>query len=134
MRAAAHAGWRGAKEGVLANTVAQMERLGADSSRIAAAIGPTIAQPSYEVDAGFRDAFLADEPASDRFFASGKPGHFQFDLPGFVAVQLAAAYVGKVENLGLDTYADSARFYSFRRATHRGEATYGRQGAFIGLG
>ncbi|WP_226662677.1 peptidoglycan editing factor PgeF [Alteriqipengyuania lutimaris] len=132
--AAAHAGWRGAKEGVLANTVAEMERLGADRSRIGAAIGPTIAQPSYEVDAGFRDAFLADDPATDRFFASGKPGHFQFDLPGFVAAQLAAAGVGKVENLGLDTYADPARFYSFRRATHRGEATYGRQGAFIGLG
>ncbi|XAP78729.1 peptidoglycan editing factor PgeF [Citromicrobium bathyomarinum] len=132
--AAAHAGWRGAKEGVLTNTVAEMERLGAGRSRIGAAIGPTIAQSSYEVDAGFRDAFLTDDPATDRFFASGKPSHFQFDLPGFVAAQLAAAGVGKVENLGLDTYADPARFYSFRRATHRGEATYGRQGAFIGLG
>ena len=131
--AAAHAGWRGAKEGVLANTIAQMVSLGAACENIAAAIGPTIAQASYEVDAAFRGAFLADDPAADRFFAPGKAGHYQFDLPGFVTAQLRACGIGRIENLALDTYAHPTRFYSFRRATHRGEATYGRQGAFIGL-
>ncbi len=131
--AAAHAGWRGAKEGVLANTVEQMLALGAQRGRIGAAIGPTIAQASYEVDAGFRDRFLEDDPANARFFEPGKPGHHQFDLPGFVAAQLKNAGIGSVENLALDTYGDAARFYSYRRATHRGEATYGRQGAFVGL-
>lgn len=131
--AAAHAGWRGAKGGVLSNTVEQMVSLGATRENIAAAIGPTIAQASYEVDAGFRNAFLADNRASARFFTEGEPGHFQFDLPGFVAAQLHAAGIERVENLALDTYAAPARFYSFRRATHQGEATYGRQGAFIGL-
>ncbi len=131
--AAAHAGWRGAKGGVLANTVETMLSLGASRERIAAAIGPTIAQPSYEVDAGFRDAFLSDDAESARFFVSGRPGHYQFDLPAFVAAQLKKAGIGIVEDLALDTYADPVRFYSFRRATHRGEANYGRQGAFIGL-
>ena len=131
--AAAHAGWRGAKEGVLANTVEAMVSLGAQRAQIAAAIGPTIAQASYEVDDGFRDQFLADDPASDDFFALGKPGHHQFDLPAFVAAQLRAAGVETIENTALDTYADPARFFSFRRATHRGEAAYGRQGSFIGL-
>ncbi|MBB3034482.1 peptidoglycan editing factor PgeF [Alteriqipengyuania lutimaris] len=131
--AATHAGWRGAKDGVLGNTVETMVSLGADRGRIVAAIGPTIAQASYEVDAGFRDAFLADDAATQAFFADGKPGHFQFDLPGFIASRLHAAGVGQVEDLALDTYAAPGAFYSFRRATHRGEATYGRQGAFIGL-
>ncbi len=131
--AAAHAGWRGAKGGVLANSVDAMVSLGAERGRIAAAIGPTIAQTSYEVDEAFRDAFLADDPASDRFFAPGAPHHYQFDLPAFVAAQLRVAGLKQVEDTGLDTYADAARFYSFRRATHRGEAAYGRQGAFIGL-
>lgn len=131
--AAAHAGWRGAKNGVLRNTVETMVSLGADRSRIVAAIGPTIAQASYEVDEGFRDAFLAGDPATASFFADGKPDHFQFDLPGFIAARLRAADVERVEDLALDTYEAPDRFYSFRRATHRGEATYGRQGAFIGL-
>jgi len=132
--AAAHAGWRGAKGGVLANTVAAMVAAGADRSRIAAAIGPTIAQPSYEVDEAFRKDFISDEPRNAQYFTQGRPGHFQFDLPAFVAAQLRLAGVEKVQDTALDTYGDAERFYSFRRATHQGQPTYGRQGAFIGLG
>jgi len=127
---AAHAGWRGAHDGVLENVVAAMERLGAARERIAAAIGPAIAQPSYEVDARFREAFAA---ADERFFAPGREGHRQFDLEGYAAARLRAAGVGTVDRLGLDTYADEARFFSYRRATHRGEPTYGRQFSLIGL-
>jgi len=127
---AAHAGWRGAHGGVLESTVAAMERLGARRERIAAAVGPAIAQPSYEVDARFRDAFAeGDAP----LFAPGREGHWQFDLEGYVVARLRAAGVGGIDALGLDTYADEARFFSFRRATHRGEPTYGRQFSLIGL-
>jgi len=127
---AAHAGWKGAHGGVIEATVSAMEELGARRERIAAAIGPCIAQASYEVGEGFREAF---EPADWRHFTAGRPGHFQFDLEAFVAAQLARAGVGCVDPLGLDTYGDEARFYSFRRATHRGEAHYGRQLSLIGL-
>jgi YfiH family protein len=127
---AAHAGWRGAHGGVLENTVAAMERLGAARERIAAAIGPAIAQPSYEVDTRFRESFGADD---DRFFVPGREGHWQFDLEGYAAARLRAAGVGSVEALGLDTYADEGRFFSYRRATHRGEPGYGRQFSLIGL-
>lgn len=127
---AAHAGWRGAHSGVLENTVAAMERLGADRAHIVAAIGPAIAQPSYEVDGRFRDNFGPDDAA---FFAPGRPGHWQFDLEGYAARRLSEAGVGTVEPLGLDTYADETRFFSYRRATHRGEPTYGRQFSLIGL-
>ena len=127
---AAHAGWRGAHGGVIENVVTAMERLGARAGRIAAAVGPAIAQPSYEVDARFRDAFAADD---ERFFAPGRGGRWQFDLEGYVAARLRAAGVGSVDRLGLDTYADEARFFSYRRATHRGEPTYGRQFSLIGL-
>jgi len=127
---AAHAGWRGAHGGVIENTLAAMERLGASTGRIAAAIGPAIAQASYEVDAKFRDNF---GPNDEAFFIPGRPGHWQFDLEGYAARRLRVAGVGTVEPLGLDTYSDEDRFFSYRRATHRGEPTYGRQFSLIGL-
>jgi YfiH family protein len=127
---AAHAGWRGAHGGVLAATVEAMQALGARPERMAAAVGPCIAQPSYEVTEDFRVQFAPDDA---RFFAPGTPRHWQFDLPGYVAARLAAAGVGTIDVLGDDTYADPARFFSFRRATHRGEPTYGRHLSLIGL-
>jgi polyphenol oxidase len=130
---AAHAGWKGAIAGVTDRTVAAMQALGARPERIVAAIGPTIAQASYEVDDGLRARFLAQDAANARFFAAGKPGHWQFDLPGYVAGRLVRAGVGTVENLAFDTYAAPDRFFSFRRATHRGEPAYGRQMSLIGL-
>ena len=128
--AAAHAGWRGGVGGVIENTLDAMEALGARRSRIVAAIGPTIAQASYEVDAALRDQF---DPAAHRFFAPGAPDRWQFDLPGFVAERLRAAGIAAVEDLAEDTYAQPNRFFSFRRATHRGEPTGGRQTSGIGL-
>ena len=169
---AAHAGWNGALAGVTDATLAAMEALGAKRERIAAAIGPCIAQVSYEVDDDFEARF---GPENARFFTRSLPdpplqgevprrgggvstpalsplrqplqgchlplqgriareGHAWFDLEGYVAMRLEAAGVGKVEKLGLDTYADESRFYSYRRATHRGEPGYGREIAVIGMG
>ncbi len=119
---AAHAGWKGAIGGVTDRTVAAMEALGARREAIVAAIGPCIAQASYEVDQDFAARFFAEDRGNARFFAQGKPGHWQFDLEGYVAHRLETAGLAGVERLGLDTYADPARFFSFRRATHLGEA------------
>lgn len=130
---AAHSGWRGAFAGVGEATVDAMERLGAARARIRAVIGPCIAQRSYEVDDGFLRTICADSPADERFFRAGKPGHHQFDLEGYVAARLASAGVGQVACLGEDTYSQPERFYSFRRATHRGEPDYGRQMGGIAL-
>lgn len=132
--AAAHAGWKGALGGVTDATVTAMEALGAARERIVAAVGPCIARASYEVDAGFRARFLDDDAANERFFADARAGHARFDLEGYVARRLAAAGVVRVETLGLDTYADEGRFFSYRRSTHRGEPGYGRQIAIIAVG
>lgn len=131
---AAHAGWKGALGGVLEATIAAMERIGARRERIACALGPTIAQASYEVGPEFVATFRAADDTHLRFFApSPKAGHAMFDLPGFIGMRLEAAGVAQFENLGLDTYADEDRFYSYRRATHRGEPDYGRGVAAIAL-
>ncbi|WP_157220049.1 peptidoglycan editing factor PgeF [Flavisphingomonas formosensis] len=131
---AAHAGWKGAFGGVIETTLAQMEALGADRGRIAAAIGPCIARASYEVDSGFLLRFTEADPENERFFADGRrEDHHQFDLEAYIASRLAGAGVLRVEALGLDTYADADRFFSFRRSTHRGEPDYGRQISLIGL-
>ena len=127
---AAHAGWRGAVGGVLENTVDAMVKLGADKSAISAAIGPTIAQPSYEVDEGFRSKFAAEDA---RFFAHGRQGHWQFDLPNFIVHRLRGMGVGEIADLALDTYTLENRYYSYRRATHRSEPSYGRHISMIGL-
>ena len=130
---AAHAGWKGALAGVTDSTIAAMEALGAKRERIAAAIGPCIAQASYEVDDDFEARFVVADTFNARFFKLGREGHAWFDLEGYVAMRLQAAGVGTVEKLALDTYADEPRFYSYRRATHRGEPGYGREIAVIGL-
>ena len=130
---AAHAGWRGALAGVTDSTIAAMEELGARRHRIAAAVGPCIAQLSYEVDEDFRQRFRDVEPGSERFFAESATGKPHFDLPAYVVHRLIAAGIEQVEALHLDTYAEPERFYSYRRATHRGEADYGRQASLIAL-
>jgi YfiH family protein len=131
--AAAHAGWKGALGGVIESTLALMERNGAERGRIAAAIGPVIARKSYEVDDAFLRRFAEAEPANERFFTSGREGHHQFDLEAYVLSRLAEAGVTRAEALGLDTYAEPDRFFSYRRATHKGEPTYGRQLSLIAL-
>lgn len=130
---AAHSGWKGALADIGPATVAAMEQLGADRARIVAAIGPTIARASYEVDLGFVDRFCAVDPANAHFFADGRAGHAQFDLEGFIAARLAAAGVRQVVAMGVDTYPDAARWFSFRRTTHAGEPDYGRQLSLIAL-
>lgn len=131
---AAHAGWKGAIGGVTDSTIAAMEALGADRSRIAAAIGPCIAQVSYEVDDGFLVRFCEDDPANERFFKPGRPGQQQFDLAGYVAARLASAGIGTVAITGQDTLGEEERFFSYRRATLAGEDGYGRQISLIGVG
>ena len=130
---AAHAGWRGARAGVIETTVAAMEQLGARRQWIAAAVGPCIGMNSYEVDAAFRDRFLADDEGNDAFFGRGLTGKPHFDLEAYVVERLRSAGIARVGAAHLDTYADPDRFFSYRYATHRGEPSYGRQVSLIGL-
>jgi YfiH family protein len=124
---AAHAGWRGALTGVIEAAIAAMEGLGADRDRITAALGPTIRQPNYEVGPEFVDRFLAGDPGNSRFFRpSQRAGHAMFDLSGYIAERVRNAGIVQFEDLGLCTYADPERFFSYRRTTRGGEPDYGR--------
>jgi YfiH family protein len=132
--AAAHAGWKGAFGGVLEATLDRMEALGARRGAVTAALGPCIRQASYEVGPEFAARFTAADPSNARFFApSERPAHALFDLAGYIVARLEAAGVGNVDDVGVDTYSDEARFFSFRRATHRAESDYGRLIAAIAL-
>jgi purine-nucleoside/S-methyl-5'-thioadenosine phosphorylase / adenosine deaminase len=124
---AAHAGWRGALSGVVEATVAAMERLGAKRIRVAAALGPTIRQSNYEVGPEFIERFLAADTANGRYFKpSEREDHAMFDLCGYIAQRVDQAGITQFEDLGLCTYEEPERFYSFRRSTHRNEPDYGR--------
>ena len=130
---AAHAGWRGALDGVLEATIDAMCDLGAARDRIAAVIGPSISQSAYEVGPEFFDAFMAADPQHAAFFAKGTDDRMQFDLPAFGLHRLRAAGIGSATWTGHCTYADPTRFYSYRRTTHAKEADYGRLIAAIRL-
>jgi len=130
---AAHAGWSGAIGGVLENTVAAMEALGAQPADIKAVIGPSISQRAYEVGPEFLDRFLDADPDYARFFAQGTGDRLQFDLPSFGLHRLRATGVGDASWTGHCTYSDPARFYSYRRSVHQKEADYGRLIAAICL-
>ncbi|GAB4577207.1 MAG: peptidoglycan editing factor PgeF [Roseibium sp.] len=131
---AAHSGWKGAVSGILRNTVAAMEALGAERGNITAVLGPTISRSAYEVGPEFRERFLQEHPGNDRYFtASKKPGHFMFDLPAFITQKLEALGLKAVFDMAICTYADEDRFFSYRRTTHRKEPDYGRQISAIAL-
>jgi len=131
---AAHSGWKGAFTGVAEATLDAMERLGADRRRVVAVLGPTISQTNYEVGPEFVERLRAADGANGRFFKeSARAGHAMFDLPGYIAARFRAAGVGRFVDLALCTYADERRFFSYRRATHRGEPDYGRLIAGIAL-
>jgi YfiH family protein len=124
---AAHAGWRGAFTGVIEATIAAMEQLGASRDNLVVALGPTIRQSNYEVGPEFIERFLAADIDNERFFApSSRDGHAMFDLTGYIADRVQRAGVGRFEDLGLCTYSDPERFYSYRRMSQRGEPDYGR--------
>ncbi len=132
---ACHAGWKGALSGITEATLAAMEKQGAVRIRTVAVIGPTISRSAYEVGPEFPKPFLDQDVAHEKYFTpSQKEGHFMFDLPGYLTDRLKSEGAGKVVNLDLCTYSDEARFYSFRRATHRGEKDYGRLISAIALG
>ncbi|MEC9312704.1 MAG: peptidoglycan editing factor PgeF [Pseudomonadota bacterium] len=130
---AAHAGWRGALDGVLSATVEAMVDLGATRRNILAVIGPTISQRAYEVGPEFFDDFMAEDPENARFFANGEGDRLLFDLPGLGLHKLRSAGVAEAEWTGHCTYSDPKRFYSYRRATHEKQADYGRLIACIRL-
>lgn len=130
---ASHSGWRGALTGVLESAIGAMERLGAKRERIVAVLGPTISQPNYEVGPEFLEKFTeADAANATYFLPSTRPGHAQFDLPGYIIARLAAAGVTAAW-IGCCTYAEEERFFSYRRGAHRGEPDYGRLLSAIAL-
>jgi YfiH family protein len=129
---AAHAGWRGAKDGVIEATISAMEQLGAQRQTIIAAIGPTINQTAYEVGPEFEEQFLAGCPNNGRFFRrDSADARAHFDLPAYVEARLAEARIGEIERQTLCTYGNESLFFSFRRSQHRSEGDYGRQIAAI---
>jgi YfiH family protein len=131
---AAHAGWKGAIGGVIEATIEAMEGLGADRARTVAVLGPTISAGAYEVGSEFVDRFVMDDKANEAFFRpSDRSGHAMFNLPAYIIGRLKRADVQEAVDLGLCTYIDEARFFSFRRMTHRGEPDYGRLVSAIAL-
>lgn len=131
---ACHAGWKGALTGISDATIALMEKLGAKRERIVAVLGPMIGAASYEVGPEFPKPFLEQNEGNSRYFKpSVKEGHYMFDLPAYLMMRLKQTGIGSTHNLGLDTYPDEAQFFSYRRATHRGETDYGRLISAIAL-
>ena len=124
---AAHAGWKGALNGILEATVNGMGSQGAEIDHIVCAIGPTIGPKSYEVGPEFKETFLDSDSTCNQFFAkSSRLGHYMFDLPSFIISRLSKIGINTVFNIDRDTYSDETSFYSYRRSSHKNEDDYGR--------
>lgn len=124
---AAHSGWKGAFTGIVGATVTAMEKLGARRERITAVLGPTISAKAYEVGPEFIERFKAENRTYARFFTpSERAAHAMFDLPAFIGLKAQEAGIGRFVDMGLCTYGDERRFFSYRRTTHRSEPDYGR--------
>lgn len=131
---AAHAGWKGATGGILENTIAAMEKIGAQRQNIVAVLGPTISQANYEVGPEFAERLTNLNNEYDQYLiASQRAEHFMFDLPAFIVRALKESGIAHVGWTGHCTYADEQNFFSYRRTTHRAEADYGRQTSAIML-
>lgn len=130
---AAHAGWGGALKGVLESTIAAMVNLGAELSTIKAAIGPCIGRTSYEVGKDFMTPFVEEDQNATQFFSSSHGDKYLFDLSAYVEFRLKRAGIGHILSVNKDTYALENEYFSFRRATHRGETDYGRQISAISI-
>lgn len=123
--AAAHAGWRGAKSGVIKNAISEMKKLGAQNIKVV--IGPMIQQESYEISQEFFDEFLTEKTGNQKFFMEGvKDGHYLFNLPAYVIEKLHEEKISEILNLETDTYQNELEFFSFRRSSHRQEKDCGR--------
>ncbi|HWJ17849.1 MAG TPA: peptidoglycan editing factor PgeF, partial [Geobacterales bacterium] len=125
--AAVHAGWKGAKAGIIESAVEAMETLGASGSRIAAAIGPAISEAAYEVGPEFKAAFIAGCTGNERYFSEARLGHIHFNLPQYVMDKLKILGIAHVNDAGVCTYGNESIFFSYRRSFHRREPDYGRQ-------
>jgi YfiH family protein len=131
---AAHAGWRGAVTGVVEAVVRSMVERGAQPARMHAAVGPCIAQASYEVGPEFPQPFQQQDPENSRFFVPSKrAGHFMFDLPGYVVSRLRRLGISAAASVARDTCAEADMFFSYRRMTLAGEKDYGRGLSVIAL-
>ncbi len=125
--AAVHAGWRGARDGVVENAIEAMESLGARASRISAAIGPAISEAAYEVGPEFKASFVTGQDGNGKFFSDGQRGHFHFNLPGYVRERLTTLGLADIHGLAVCTYENESILFSYRRSCHRSEPDYGRQ-------
>ena len=123
---AAHAGWKGALNGVTENAIDAMIRLGATREDLSATVGPCISQKAYEVGPEFFDNFATENPDYTRFFINGEGDRMLFDLPMFVLHRLRETGTKTASWVGECTYAAPKKFYSYRRATHAAEPDYGR--------
>lgn len=120
-----HAGWKGAKKGIISSTIAAMQSIGASINHIRAALGPTIHPESYEVSTSFKSDFLNDNPCNERFFFNAKrEGHAMFDLPAYVTASLEDAGINYIYNISMDTFANENLFFSYRRNCLRQEQYY----------
>ncbi len=127
---AAHAGWRGARLGMVQSTILAMKKLGAKNIKVK--IGPMIQQNSYEISQEFFDDFLSEDLANKEFFVNGvQDGKYYFNLPGYIEKKLKIAGIKEIENLGIDTYKNEEKFFSFRRANHQAVSDCGRNVSVI---
>ena len=130
---AAHAGWRGALNGIIENTVDAMLNIGATKKNILVAIGPCISKENYEVGEDLRAKVTLNDKKNDKYFSHKINDKFLFDLSSFIIDRLKRYNVETVAPVNICTYQEKNNLHSFRHAQHGGYANHRRNMSLIKL-
>ena len=122
----AHAGWKGALNGVIRNTVKKFNELNSNNNDLIVAVGPCISKKNYEVKIDFFEKFILQDKNNKNFFNRTGNERYFFDLRGFINRELSNLNIKNIDNIEMDTFSEKEFFYSYRRSQRNAERDYGR--------
>ena len=124
--ACAHAGWKGALNGIIENTIKKFNKLNSNNSDLIAVVGPCIDKKNYEVGSEFFSKFILKDLSNKKFFESINNSKYLFDLRGFINKKISILNIKNIDNIDIDTFSKKKIFYSYRRSRLNKEKDYGR--------
>jgi polyphenol oxidase len=122
----AHAGLKGALNGIVENTIAKFNELNTNNANLIAVVGPCLGKKNYKVKIDFYKKFIDKDKNNQKFFETINEKEYFFDLRSFINKEISSKNIKNIDNIEKDTFSDSKFFYSYRRSYINEEQDYGR--------
>jgi len=121
-----HAGWKGALNGIIKNTVKKFNELGSSNNDLISVVGPCINKENYKVKIDLFKKFIDQDKNNGIFFENISNENYVFDLRGYINKEISNLNIKNIENIEKDTFSEKEFFYSYRRSCLNKEQDYGR--------